>query len=57
MSKKEKFYIFLIILCSINICYCLFCIGFFDKDLVNIAKHLIFAVINYLVARNLAQAI
>lgn len=57
MSKKEKFYIFLIILCSINSCYCLFCIGFFDKDLVNIAKHLIFAVINYLVARNLAQAI
>lgn len=57
MSKKEKFYIFLIVLCSINICYCLVCIGFFDKDLVNIAKHLIFAIINYLVARNLSRAI
>ena len=57
MSKKEKFYIFLIVVLTFNVCYCRFCIGFFDKDLVNIAKHLIFAIINYLVARNLARAI
>lgn len=57
MSKKEKFCIFLLIILTFNVCYCLLCIWFFDKDLVNIAKHLIFAIINYLVARNLAQAI
>lgn len=57
MSKKEKFYIFLIILCSINICYCLVCIGFFDKDLVSIGKHLILAIINCFAASILTRAI
>lgn len=57
MSKKEKFLAFLVIVLMFNTCYCLICIGFFDKDLVDIAKHLIFAIINYLVARNLARTI
>lgn len=56
MSKKEKFLAFIVILCSINICYLSVRI-YLDTELTDIAKHFIYAIVNYLIARNTSRAI
>ena len=56
MSKKEKFLAFIVIICIINIFYLLVRI-YLDTELTDIVKHFIYAIINYLVARNTSRAI
>lgn len=56
MSKKEKILAFIVILCVINICYLLVRI-YLDTELTDIAKHFIYAIVNYLIARNTSRAI
>ena len=56
MSKKEKFLAFIVIICVINICYLLVRI-YLDTELTDIAKHFIYVLATYLVARNTSRAI
>ncbi len=55
MSKKEKFLAFIVILCVINICYLLVRI-YLDTELTDIAKHFIYVLTTYLIARNTSRA-
>ena len=56
MTNKEKFLAFIVILCIINICYLLVRI-YLDTELIDVAKHFIYVLVNYLIARNTSRAI